>query len=223
MTVRDMAVIRGSALTNYHELVAELGGDGSRLLAGARVSPTDAGSYERFISLPNGARALEATAATLNAPDFGRQLARRQGIEILGPVGLAARTAATVADAFAILEKFMGAYCPVISARVTDHRDPALCRFEFEYLLNPARHRRKLLSCLWGSRCGCCITFWVPVTARCQFIYRTKPSRRHRRISVILGVRRSSVSLSAGSRCAPPTCRRRCPRTIWPTRRRSTT
>ncbi|WP_207551707.1 AraC family transcriptional regulator ligand-binding domain-containing protein, partial [Mycobacteroides abscessus] len=133
-----MAVIRGSALTNYHELVAELGGDGSRLLAGARVSPTDAGSYERFISLPNGARALEATAAALNAPDFGRQLARRQGIEILGPVGLAARTAATVADAFAILEKFMGAYCPVISARVTDHRDPALCRFEFEYLLNPA-------------------------------------------------------------------------------------
>ncbi|WP_207557631.1 AraC family transcriptional regulator ligand-binding domain-containing protein, partial [Mycobacteroides abscessus] len=90
-----MAVIRGSALTNYHELVAELGGDGSRLLAGARVSPTDAGSYERFISLPNGARALEATAAALNAPDFGRQLARRQGIEILGPVGLAARTAAT--------------------------------------------------------------------------------------------------------------------------------
>lgn len=126
-----MAVIRGSALTNYHELVAELGGDGSRLLAGARVSPTDAGSYERFISLPNGARALEATATALNAPDFGRQLARRQGIEILGPVGLAARTAATVADAFAILEKFMGAYCPVISARVTDHRDPALCRFEF--------------------------------------------------------------------------------------------
>lgn len=159
LTVRDMAVIRGSALTNYHELVAELGGDGSRLLAGARVSPTDAGSYERFISLPNGARALEATAAALNAPDFGRQLARRQGIEILGPVGLAARTAATVADAFAILEKFMGAYCPVISARVTDHRDPALCRFEFEYLLNPARHRRRLLSCLWGSRCGCCITF----------------------------------------------------------------
>ncbi|WP_165690378.1 AraC family transcriptional regulator ligand-binding domain-containing protein, partial [Mycobacteroides abscessus] len=59
-------------------------------------------------------------------------------IEILGPVGLAARTAATVADAFAILEKFMGAYCPAIGARVTAHRDPSLCRFEFEYLLTPA-------------------------------------------------------------------------------------
>ncbi|ESV56848.1 arabinose-binding domain of AraC transcription regulator, N-term family protein [Mycobacteroides abscessus MAB_082312_2258] len=217
-----MAVIRGSALTNYHELVAELGGDGSRLLAGARVSPTDAGSYERFISLPNGARALEATAAALNAPDFGRQLARRQGIEILGPVGLAARTAATVADAFAILEKFMGAYCPVISARVTDHRDPALCRFEFEYLLNPAPPQAQAVELSLGSRCGCCITFWAPVTARCPFICRTKPSRRHRRISVTLGVRRSSVSLSEGSRCAPSTCRSRCPRTIWPTRRRST-
>src|SRR4029077_20107856 len=30
--------------------------------------------------------------------DFGRRLALRQGIEILGPVGVAARTAATVAD-----------------------------------------------------------------------------------------------------------------------------
>ncbi|MUM19817.1 AraC family transcriptional regulator [Mycobacterium sp. CBMA271] len=133
-----MSVIRGSALTNYHQLVAELGGDGSKLLAGARVSPADAGSYERFISLPNGARALEDTAVALKAPDFGRQLARRQGIEILGPVGLAARTAATVSDAFAILEKFMAAYCPAINARITGHPDPALCRFEFEYLLNPA-------------------------------------------------------------------------------------
>ncbi|WP_109551443.1 AraC family transcriptional regulator [Mycobacteroides franklinii] len=133
-----MAVIRGSALTNYLQLVAELGGDGYGLLVAARISPADAGSYERFISLPNGARVLEDTAAALNAPDFGRQLARRQGIEILGPVGLAARTAATVADAFAILEKFMGAYCPVISARVMDHPDPALCRFEFEFLLTPA-------------------------------------------------------------------------------------
>jgi AraC-like DNA-binding protein len=138
LTVGDMSVIRGSALTNYRQLVAELGGDGSKLLAAAGVSPADAGSYERFVSLPNSLRALEDTAVALNAADFGRRLARRQGIEILGPVGLAARTAATVADAFAILEKFMGAYCPVISARITDHPDPVLCRFEFEFLLTPA-------------------------------------------------------------------------------------
>lgn len=154
LTVGDMPVIRGSALTNYRQLVAELGGDGSKLLVAAGVSPADAGSYERFISLPNGLRALEDTAVALNAPDFGRQLAQRQGIEILGPVGLAARTAATVADAFAILEKFMGAYCPVISARVIDDLDPALCRFEFEFLLDPAPAQQQAVELSLGVTLG---------------------------------------------------------------------
>jgi len=77
------------------------------------------------------------TAAAVDTPDFGRRLARRQGIEILGPVGLAARSAATVADAFVIFDKFMAAYCPSISARMTAHIDPELRRFEFEYLLDP--------------------------------------------------------------------------------------
>ena len=132
-----MAVIRGTALTNFHQLVAELGGNSAELLAAAHIPPEDVGRHDRFISLPNGAWALEQTAAALAAPDFGRQLARRQGIEILGPVGLAARTAATVADAFAIFDRFMAAYSPAISARITAHTDPTLCRFEFEYLLKP--------------------------------------------------------------------------------------
>lgn len=132
-----MAVIRGTALTNYHQLVAELDGDSAQFLNAAHIPYGDVGRHDRFISLPNGARMLEATAATLQTPDFGRQLARRQGIEILGPVGLAARNAATVADAFAIFDKFMAAYCPAIRARVTAHIDPDVRRFEFEYLLDP--------------------------------------------------------------------------------------
>ncbi|HKP42544.1 AraC family transcriptional regulator [Mycobacterium sp.] len=132
-----MAVIRGTALTNYHQLVTELGGDGNELLSAEHISPADVGRHDRFISLPNSARALEATATAVSTPDFGRQLARRQGIEILGPVGLAARSAGTVADAFVIFDKFMAAYCPAISARVTAHADPTLRRFEFEYLLDP--------------------------------------------------------------------------------------
>lgn len=134
-----MSVIRGTALTNFDQLVAELGGDSAELLAAAHIQPDDVGRHDRFISLPNGAHALEQTAAALDTPDFGRQLARRQSIEILGPVGLAARTAATVADAFAVLDRFMAAYSPAISARITTHADPSLCRFEFEYLPAPPR------------------------------------------------------------------------------------
>ena len=133
-----MAVIRGTALTNFHQLVTELGGDSRTLVTAAHIPYDDVGRHDRFLSLSNGARLLEDTAVALETPDFGRLLARRQGIEILGPVGLAARNAATVADAFVMLDKFMAAYCPAISARIAAHADPDLRRFEFEYLLNPA-------------------------------------------------------------------------------------
>ncbi len=125
-------------MTGFHQLVAELGGDSDALVSEARIPHDDVGRHDRFISLPSGARMLETAAATLKAPDFGRRLARRQDIEILGAVGLAARNADTVADAFVIFDKFMAAYCPAISARMTPHLDPDLRRFEFEYLLDPA-------------------------------------------------------------------------------------
>lgn len=138
LTVWDMAVIRGTALTNFHQLVTELGGDSHALVAAAHIPHDDVGRHDRFISLPNGAQMLEHTAAALETPDFGRRLALRQGIDILGPVGLAGRNAATVAEAFMIFEKFMAAYSPSIAARVTTHLDPDLRRFEFEYLLDPS-------------------------------------------------------------------------------------
>jgi AraC-like DNA-binding protein len=138
LTVGDVAVIRGTALTNFDQLVAELGGDSRAFAAAAHIPHDDIGRHDRFISLPNGARMLEAAAIALETPDLGLRLARRQGIEILGPVGLAGRNAATVADAFVIFDRFMAAYSPSISARITAHLDPALRRFEFEYLLDPA-------------------------------------------------------------------------------------
>ncbi|MBB4852831.1 hypothetical protein HNP40_000197 [Mycobacteroides chelonae] len=216
-----MAVIRGSALTNYHQLVAELGGDSSKPPAAVRVSPSDAGSYERFIALPNGAHALEDTATALNAPDFGRQLARRQGIEILGPVGLAVRTAATVAEAFAILEKFMGACCPAIGARMTDHPDPAR-RFEFEYLLTPAPPQAQAVELSLGVTLRVLHHFlgtgYRPVSVHLphQALVAASAYQHYS------GVRRSSVNPLVGSRCAPPTCRNLCPRITLPSRPPST-
>ncbi|MCV7194267.1 AraC family transcriptional regulator [Mycolicibacterium brumae] len=131
-----MAVIRGTALTNFDRLVTELGGDPRALAAAARIPFDDIGRHDRFISLPNGARMLEDAAVGLQTPDLGRRLARYQGIEILGPVGLAGRNADTVADAFLLFEKFMAAYSPSITVRIIPHIDPELCRFEFEYRLD---------------------------------------------------------------------------------------
>lgn len=145
-----MAVIRGTALLNFHRLVGELGGDSQELVRAAHIPYDDVGRHDRFISLPNGARLLEAAAIALQAPDFGRQLARRQGIEILGPVGLAARNAATVADAFVIFDTYMAAYSPAIRTRMARHVDPQLHRFEFEYLMSPAAPRAQAIELSLG-------------------------------------------------------------------------
>ncbi|MEB3903367.1 AraC family transcriptional regulator [Mycobacterium ulcerans] len=114
-----MSVVRGTGLSNYPNLVSELGGDPAALLRAAGVREQDVGNYDAFIPVRAVIRAIETAAAATGTHDFGRQLAQRQGIEILGPVGVAARTAATVADALMIFHTFMAAYSPAIHIEIT--------------------------------------------------------------------------------------------------------
>lgn len=114
-----MSVVRGTSLSNFPRLLADLGADCDALLAGAGIDPATVGRFDVFIPLTRVGAALEAAAAATGAPDFGRRLSRLQGVEILGPVGVAARNAATVADALRILENFLAAYSPAVSVRVT--------------------------------------------------------------------------------------------------------
>jgi len=130
-----MSVVRGTSLANYPRLVAELGGDPVRLLDAAGIRPRDVGEYDVFIPLSGVLQAIESAAKATATPDFGRRLAARQGIEILGPVGVAARTAATVADAFTIFGTYMAAYSPAIGIRITPLADAQRSFVVFEFLL----------------------------------------------------------------------------------------
>jgi AraC-like DNA-binding protein len=133
-----MSVVRGTALSNYPSLVTELGGDPAGLLRSARVREQDVGNYDAFISFRAAIRAMESAAEATATPDFGRRLAQRQGIEILGPVGVAARTAATVADALAIFNAFMAAYSPVIAINIGPLADPQRSFIALQFLLEDA-------------------------------------------------------------------------------------
>jgi AraC-like DNA-binding protein len=133
-----MSVVRGSALSNYQGLVAELGGDPAALLRAAGIRDRDAGNHDAFIPYRAAIRAIESAAQATDTPDFGRRLAQRQGIEILGPVGVAARTAATVADALGIFGTYMAAYSPVIAIRVAPLADPQRSLLTIEFLLDSA-------------------------------------------------------------------------------------
>jgi len=131
-----MSVVRGTALSNYPGLVAELGGDPAGLLHAAGIRRRDVGNYDAFIPYRATMQAIESAAQTTHTPDFGRRLAQRQGIEILGPVGVAARTAATVADALRIFGMYMAAYSPVIAIRVAPLTDPQRSFLTIEFLLD---------------------------------------------------------------------------------------
>jgi AraC-like DNA-binding protein len=135
LTVTDMSVVRGTSLSGYPRLVSELGGDPAELLRSAGIGPGDVGDYEVFLPYRSLIVAIESAASATSTPDFGRRLALRQGIEILGPLGVAVRTAATVGDAFAIVEAFLGAYSPAISARLMPSAKAAGSFYAFEVLI----------------------------------------------------------------------------------------
>ncbi|MFF2166647.1 AraC family transcriptional regulator [Streptomyces sp. NPDC058175] len=108
-----------------------LGADPDRLLYAAgipRQAVGDSGSFIRYLSL---IAALESAAHATGARDFGRQLALRQGIEILGPVGLAALTAPTTTEALQALDQYFAVYSPAIKGTIESRRGSHYARFEF--------------------------------------------------------------------------------------------
>ena len=150
LTILDMHLIRGSSLTGFGPLVTRLGGDPDTLLALAGVEPADAGHQDRYIPLRNAIAVVEEAAAVLGVDDFGRRLARYQNIDILGAVGLAARTAATVAEAFTIIDTHMAAYSGASAARITPGPEPTRCRFEYDFLLDPEPPQAQALELTLG-------------------------------------------------------------------------
>lgn len=135
-------MIRATCLLQFHELVRELGGDPRAILREAGLAADDAGRTDRFIPLRAVAAALESAADVTAAPDFGRRLAARRGIETVGAVGVAARTAPTLHAAFTIFSTFIGAHSPGLLVRLTPDTDDREF-FEFRILLDPAPRQRQ--------------------------------------------------------------------------------
>jgi AraC-like DNA-binding protein len=113
-----MELIMASALTGYRDLVDELGADADVQLRQSGIRPDDTGRTDVFVPLRSAVDAVERAAEITDTADFGRRLALRQNIDILGPVGVAARTAATVTEVFLIFDKFVAAYSPGITIDV---------------------------------------------------------------------------------------------------------
>lgn len=138
-----MSLIRGTALQGFLELADDLGANPTELLRSAHLEPAAVGSHDSFLEYRGVITALEAAARVTGAGDFGRRLARRQGLEILGPLGVAARTAPTVGAALASIEKYLAVYSPAIAITVTASEQEQLATFEWRIIADrPPAHRQ---------------------------------------------------------------------------------
>jgi len=131
-----VTLIRGTSLAGYPELVAGLGGDAGALLSTVGIPADAVGDYTAFIDYVGVLRALEAAARATGALDFGRRLAECQGVEIFGPVGIAARSASTFAEAVETYVRYLRAYSPAIQVGLVDLPDPSVVFWDFRVVLD---------------------------------------------------------------------------------------
>lgn len=107
------SLIRGTALLNYADLVRRLGGDPEPMLRARGIDPAATSDRDRFVSTTGVAAVIADAAERLQCPDFGLQLAREQGIQILGPVAVIVRNSETVAAALDGVSRFLHNVAPV--------------------------------------------------------------------------------------------------------------
>jgi AraC-like DNA-binding protein len=120
-------IVRADALRGFRELVVELGGDGEALLSAAGIAPAALDDGDCYISFRAVIDVVECAAAALKCPDFGMRMARRTGVDMLGPIAVAVRNAATAREAFAVTQRFMHFHNP--SARLDMARFDAVNDF----------------------------------------------------------------------------------------------
>jgi AraC-like DNA-binding protein len=143
LTMGDMSLIRGTSLLGFVELVDELGGDVDELLARAHLPRASIGDHDTFVNYRSVVAVLEAAALATGAGDFGRRLGARQGLEILGPIGVAARTAPTVGEALQAIEQYMTFYSPALAVGVRPGPGDSMATFEWHILAErPPTHRQ---------------------------------------------------------------------------------
>ena len=113
-------MVKSIALRGCHNLIAELGGTPDRV---ARAAGIPAAAFtDPDLSIDGAALAsyFELAAMHCSTEDFGLRLARRQGLQILGPIWVLARSAGSVRDALSDICGHMGYFSSMVVIRLED-------------------------------------------------------------------------------------------------------
>lgn len=109
------SLIRATNLWGYDEQVRRKGGDPLPLLARYHIPPSEQRDDASFLVFKHLTGLLEDTAAELGDPAFGMMLAEYQGMDILGPISVIARSSKTVGDAINNVARYLHLHCPALA------------------------------------------------------------------------------------------------------------
>ncbi len=112
-------LIRRESLHGFVQLIDELGGDVSHVLASCRLSNDVLIAQSGFLLYSDYIRLLETASEQLHCPDFGIRLAAKQNIDILGPLALAAKQATTLEEALSWVVKYIHFHVAGLEVRLT--------------------------------------------------------------------------------------------------------
>jgi len=102
--------VRSGSLQGYSQLVKSLGGDSQALLAQCNLTQKDLNQADQHIDFESMVKLLEISAEQLNCADFALRLSSKQGVQILGPLGLLIKNSATARDALLAAQRYMAVH-----------------------------------------------------------------------------------------------------------------
>lgn len=129
-------LIRATNLWGYDELVRNLGGDPRALLSRHRIPVAENREDNSFLIYRDMAALFEDTAKALDYPEFGLKLAEYQGMDILGPISVIARSSATVGEALDSIARYLHLHCPALGIRSTFETQGQSRHIRLEYWID---------------------------------------------------------------------------------------
>jgi AraC-like DNA-binding protein len=111
-------MLRARAMMGVPETIRELGGNPAPLLAEFHLKEEIINNPKQMMPYLSLIQLLEKAATDFTCPDFGLRVGLKQGMSVLGPIGVIAQNASTGEDALQNIIKYIGYHSPAISLRL---------------------------------------------------------------------------------------------------------
>lgn len=131
-----MNLIRATNLRGYDDLVKQRGNNPLPLLEKYNLPPADMRCDSSFLNYISVTALLEESAKVFNFPDIGLRLAEFQGLDILGPISVIARSSSTVGEAIKSISRYIHLHSPALQIHNTECKVGSLLAARFEFIID---------------------------------------------------------------------------------------